>query len=278
VKLLTVLGAGPGDVISLVGGGGKTSLGLALVAEAVVAGLRAVFAVTTKIYPVPLPTVVGLDLAAVRRFSACCVVAGPAPGGKLAGLPPTEIGHLLEAANFVAVEADGSAGRPLKFPLAHEPVIPPASTFVLPVAGAGVVGKPLTDEWVHRAAQAAAYLGVPEGGGVTAAMVARLLWGPAAQGRPKAARVVPVINQVDNYPAAARAIGAELLALGARQVLLTAARAPGPVLEVMTARRRAGDPSPLPFSSPGLPFPSHGLHSPLSHCGMHKAPDDNRGR
>ncbi|HYG59878.1 MAG TPA: selenium cofactor biosynthesis protein YqeC [Symbiobacteriaceae bacterium] len=218
--LLEALGAVPGDVISLVGGGGKTSLAHLLVREAVALGLRPLFTVTTKMFTPDLPP----DL---------WVAGPPTPEGKLTGLSFDEVERLRSRAGLLVVEADGAAGRALKFPQAHEPVIPPCTTIVLAVAGASVVGKPLSPNWVHRAPDAAAYLG--RGGPITATAVARILWNPdaATRGRPAAARVVPVINQADSPDrlAAARAVGRALLRLGAPQVLLTTTRSHPSVVE-----------------------------------------------
>lgn len=220
--MIEALGLRRGDVVSLVGGGGKTSLGHRLVREAAALGWRPVFTVTTKIFPPDLPP---------EQW-----VAGPAlPDGKLSGLAFDQVAALDY--DLVVVEADGSAGRPLKFPLAHEPVIPPCTTVVIPVAGASVIGRPLNDNWVHRADALASW--ARRGGTITATLVARVLWDPAAatRGRPPGARVVPVINQADSPErlVVARATGAALLKAGAPLVLLTAALSEPPVVERMVA-------------------------------------------
>lgn len=49
------------------------------------------------------------------------------------------------------IESDGSRQKPLKAPAEHEPPIPDFSDTVIVVAGLGAIGKPLTDEHVHRA-------------------------------------------------------------------------------------------------------------------------------
>lgn len=222
MRLFDALGLQSGDVVALVGGGGKTSLGHRLVREAVADGLKAVFTVTTKIFPPDLPP----DQWA----------AGPAlPDGKLSGLSFSDVDALRLRYDLVVVEADGSAGKPLKFPLAHEPVIPPCTTVVLAIAGAAVVGRPLSKEWVHRHEAASAFAG--RGGPVTPTLVAHILWHAASPGRPAGARVVPVVNQADNAErlTVARAVGQALLREGAPLVLLTAAHAEPPVVQRLVA-------------------------------------------
>jgi molybdenum cofactor cytidylyltransferase len=220
--LLEALGVGRGDVISLVGGGGKTALAHALVREAAAAGLRPVFTVTTKIFPPDLPP---------EQW----VAGPPLPDGKLSGVSFGDVAALAATHDLVVVEADGSAGRPLKFPQAHEPVIPPCTTMVVPVAGATAVGKPLEPAYVHRAEEAASFLG--RGGPVSPTAVARILWSPdaATRGRPPGARVVPLINQADSPDRlrAALAIGQALLALGAPLAVIAAARQTPPVVTVL---------------------------------------------
>ncbi|MDF2626823.1 MAG: yqeC [Symbiobacteriaceae bacterium] len=222
MRLLEALGLRAGDVVALVGGGGKTALGHLLVREAVSLGLRAVFTVTTKIFTPDLPP---------DQWAA----GPPLPDGKLSGLSFADIEALRSRYDLVVVEADGSAGRPLKFPAAHEPVIPPSATVVLPVVGASVVGRPLAPEWCHRWELAASFAG--RGGAITATLIARILWQAAARGRPAGARVVPLVNQADNAErlAAARAVGQALLREGAPLALLTSAITEPPVIERFVA-------------------------------------------
>jgi hypothetical protein len=222
MRLLEALGLSAGDVVALVGGGGKTALGHRLVREAESLGLRAVFTVTTKILTPDLPP---------DQWAA----GPPLPDGKLSGLSFAEIEALRLKYDLLVVEADGSAGRPLKFPAEHEPVIPPSATVVLPVVGASVLGRPLTPEWCHRATLAAEFAG--RGGPITATLVARILWRASARGCPAGARVVPLVNQADNAGrlAAARAVGQALLREGAPLVLLTSAINEPPVIERFAA-------------------------------------------
>ena len=48
------------------------------------------------------------------------------------------------------IEADGSRGKPIKAPAAHEPAIPPSVEQVAVVLGLSAIGKPLSTAWVHR--------------------------------------------------------------------------------------------------------------------------------
>ncbi len=248
--LVDGLGVRLGDVVSLVGAGGKTSLALRLTAELAGQGVTVVFTVTTRIYPPPLPLVLVEDDAvggfrrvrSLLRQGPVCVAGRPGPQGKLLGVEPDAVARLADLAGVVVVEADGAAGRPLKFPLAHEPVIPPCTTLVVAVAGASVVGQPLDSRWVHRAEAAAAWLGETAGLGevcpgmaVTPEMVAAVLAHPdgATRGRPARARLAVAINQADSPERlmAARAVARALVERGVERVVLTSARGEVPVLE-----------------------------------------------
>jgi probable selenium-dependent hydroxylase accessory protein YqeC len=52
--------------------------------------------------------------------------------------------------DYIIVEADGSKRRPIKAPAHYEPVIPGETTRVIGVIGLDALGKPITDQYVHR--------------------------------------------------------------------------------------------------------------------------------
>ena len=196
-QLWSALSICPGEVVAFTGGGGKSSLALMVAQELSRAGRSVIFTTTTKIYPVPgMRLVFGLD--GVRDALAggggpVCVVACEEPGtGKLVGISPEAVASLQAAAPgaVILVEADGSAGRPLKLPAPHEPVIPPCASLVVPVAGASALGKPISAEWLHRVSL------FPAAGLVTPTVVADALLA-CTRGTPPGARIVPVLGQAD---------------------------------------------------------------------------------
>ena len=62
---------------------------------------------------------------------------------------------------WIIVEADGAAGRPLKVPADHEPVIPAATTVVVVVASLAAIGGRIVDV-THRPERVVALLGCGE--------------------------------------------------------------------------------------------------------------------
>jgi molybdenum cofactor cytidylyltransferase len=273
VDLHEALSIKPGDVVTLVGAGGKTTAAMRLADEIAAAGGRAVFTTTTKIFePVPradeallvtddeaelparapelLASYPKLFVAARRLTEADPDFAASYPWAvqahKVAGPPPEWIDRLASALPGVTilVEADGAKHRLLKAPAAYEPVVPASTTLLVPMADLEVLGKPLTDEYVHRAALAAALLAVDEGTAITEEMVAKLLAHPQGglKGAPPQARVVPLLHQrrgITPTPQAEKVARLLLAHPSIGRVVVAALRAQKPVLGVFTPERVA---------------------------------------
>ena len=87
------------------------------------------------------------------------------------------------------VEADGSAGRPLKAHLAHEPVVPENAGQTIAVVGLSGFGKPIC-EAAHRPGRFAALAGAAVTDEATPEMAARVLKAEALHTR-------VLLNQAD---------------------------------------------------------------------------------
>ena len=223
-------GLAPPRLITLVGGGGKTSLMYYLVAGLKTQGVPAVATTTTKLLP-PRGDGHRLELAdtlaaarravtAARESSPIITLAGGTGGEKLTGLDPAWL-DILAAENddlVFIVEGDGSAGLPLKGHLAHEPVVPAATRLVVPVVGVEAIGRPLAAGNVHRPDRAAVLAGAAPGQPVSVRTVARLLLHPDGylHNCPPDAKVVPFVNKAEDTQnlAVAQRLAAEVLAAG----------------------------------------------------------------
>jgi molybdenum cofactor cytidylyltransferase len=97
------------------------------------------------------------------------------------------------------IEADGSHQKPLKAPAAHEPPIPDFTHLVVHVTGMGVLGKPLTNEHVHRAEIFSQLCGLPLGSLVMPQAIVKVLTHPQGglKNIPSHARRVALLNQAD---------------------------------------------------------------------------------
>jgi molybdenum cofactor cytidylyltransferase len=128
-------------LVAFVGGGGKTSLMLAL-ASALPGGV--VVTTTTRIFAVQMKMAAAVcyegDLSELgpklTRHNSCLVV-GKVEGDKALGVDRQLPSKLLSRPDveYVLVEADGSRMRPIKAPAEHEPVVPDLVTHLVPVVG-----------------------------------------------------------------------------------------------------------------------------------------------
>ena len=97
------------------------------------------------------------------------------------------------------IEADGSREKPLKAWAEHEPPIPAFVEMVVQVVGLDGVGRPLTEEYVHRAGIFSRLSGLALEQTITPASLARVLThlDGAAGKMPIQARKVALLNQAD---------------------------------------------------------------------------------
>ncbi len=216
------LGVGAGDLVSLVGAGGKTTLMYRLVAELRASGVGAVAATTTRIAP-PAPGEPALLCAETWEELERRLGPGPSavvarrllPGGKVEGIPADWCDRIGREglAGALVVEADGSARKPVKAPEAWEPVVPSSSTLFVAVVGLSCVGAPVDGGHAHRPERISAVTGLPPGARLTPGALARLLGSEEGllRGRPVRARAAAFLNQAD-VPGGAAA-GAEVAGL-----------------------------------------------------------------
>jgi molybdenum cofactor cytidylyltransferase len=148
-------------VVTVYGAGGKTSVMETLTRELTKQGKRVIQTTTTKIFrPDNLPTIIGEDLAvvtegllaALREHPAVALGATLLTDNKLSGIDPAWPAALLEQkiADYIIVEADGSARKPIKGYASYEPVFPTRSDILIPVLGIDAIGRPVNPENVHR--------------------------------------------------------------------------------------------------------------------------------
>lgn len=222
--LLQALELAPGDLVALAGGGGKTSLMLALGRALAAVGQRVVLTTTTRLdlhelELAPATCAAGDEtgLAAALTTHRCCLLAQPAGAGKASGVTPDVPQQLLSRpdVDVVVVEADGAAQRPVKAPAAHEPVLPDGTSLLIVVAGIDALAAPISSV-AHRPERVAALTGVAPDSRLTPQTLAHLLAHPQGglKSLPPGARAVVFVNKVagEQQVALAAEVAAAILA------------------------------------------------------------------
>ena len=198
------------EVISLVGGGGKTSLMFALGKELPSHRKGILLTTTTKIWePAASPyftLFLSDQFSEIKRWVIkngdkvpCLLIArGKLDNGKLLGIPPQWVEEFqsLQEISMIIIEADGAAGRSLKAPREGEPVVPQNTSLLVPVVGIDVLGRPMDEAYVFRSGIAARLLNLSNESKVTEEIIYALL-SEIIKSRPPKARVIPFINKVD---------------------------------------------------------------------------------
>ena len=175
MELRSALQIKPG-MTAIIGGGGKTTLLYALARE-LSQDARVIVCTTTHIFPPEHMTCLttksrGEVCAALQRENCICVGSKCAEG-KLSA-PGISFEALVQIADYILVEADGSKHHPLKAHASHEPVVPAQTNQTILVLGVSGLGKPIR-EAAHRPELYAEKLGVSTEDIATPERAARLL-------------------------------------------------------------------------------------------------------
>jgi molybdenum cofactor cytidylyltransferase len=150
--------------VHLIGGGGKTTLMLAMAKALAGRGKSVIATTSTRIRrsegEALEALLIGNDVGelaeqarAVLASRNPIVLASRAEDEKVLGFSAGALESLAAAgiAHTLIVEADGAASRPLKAHAPWEPVIASPADLVVAVVGAWCLGQPLDERTVHRA-------------------------------------------------------------------------------------------------------------------------------
>ncbi len=244
----------PGEIISLVGGGGKTTLMFALARELASRENCVVTTTTTKIFePLPSETqsllvekneekMIALLLENVDKYKLITLASEKLPSGKLNSISQELIARLAELnqVSYIIVEADGAAHRSLKAPSPTEPAIPHNTSLVIPVVGIDAIGCRLNEENVFRPEIVSRLLGLPLGEIISTESIAFLITHQKGiiKGSPESARIVPFINKTDLKEGLSkgRKLADKILAMRhpqIKRVVVGQAQSAEPVMEVV---------------------------------------------
>jgi probable selenium-dependent hydroxylase accessory protein YqeC len=192
-----------GELISLVGGGGKTTtlftLGEQLAGTTVLTTTTKMGAEQSSNYPVlidPTDTELRTQLAETER----ALVWKAADDRRAIGVDGETCDRWFALANNVIVEADGSRKRAFKAPADHEPVIPSKTTLLVACIGAGALGRPIAES-CHRPHLVARLADCSTNDLLTPERAALVLSSPngSKKGLPGGARFVVAIHRVTEH-------------------------------------------------------------------------------
>lgn len=212
-----------GHVISLVGGGGKTTLLFYLAGCFASRGMKTVVMTTTKI-GCPQHWCAAMEECRQAwengRYAVCGEQKIP---GKLSSPGEEFLKKLLNEADAVVNEADGAHRLPCKAPAEHEPVILPQSDIVVAVMGLDALGRRV-GEICHRSEKVQELLGCPADHVLEAKDMAAILLSPDGSRKNVGERnFFAVLNKCDDAQRleGGRQILACMKALGHEQAVLT---------------------------------------------------------
>jgi len=211
--LIDALGLKKREVISLTGAGGKTTLMFRLAKELFLKGKRVVTTTTTKILePASGETVslfINLDEEELKQFvhkhldeyKHITIARERLESGKLKGVSSDLVNDFWSSneIDYIIIEADGAAGRPVKAPREGEPVIPSSTTLVVAILGVDGVEREVNEENVFQAERVSRLTGIPIGEKMTDEAMAILMTHPEGifKGTPSSSRVIAFLNKVD---------------------------------------------------------------------------------
>ncbi len=197
----------PGDLVALIGAGGKTATLIALGHELAQAGLRVLATTTSQIAVDELdlmPYSATLDdgmaqLSLALGENRFVFLYSEIRNSQVYGPDAKFIPRLLDSvdSDVLLIEADHADGLPLKAPFEGEPNIPPETTLVIPMASLSVLGQPFDDEHVYNATAIDERYGFLLGNRVKSPWIAQVLRDEelGLRGIPPSARIVALLNQ-----------------------------------------------------------------------------------
>ncbi len=209
--------------ISMVGAGGKSTLFSRLAEELLLKKKRMILTTTTKMFAWQLGAFIkkgklveGNEEETIRKYikkyfsverkaGRLAVIREKIEDNgeeKVSGSSPTWLDKWWEdkLADYFLIEADGAAGRSVKAPASHEPVIPSLTTDLIGVIGIDALGLPLQEESVFRSEIFSQLTGLNLGEKIGIEALSLLICHPEGlfKGTPPGCRCHLFINKVEN--------------------------------------------------------------------------------
>jgi len=211
INILDALSLSKREVISIIGGGGKTSLVEYLSRDLHSRGKLVISTTTTKIFPprqgiseVSVFTTTSSWLNTIdssfREGKFVNLATDMLPEGKLKGISLKRCNMVLNKSNvdYLIIEADGSRGKSIKAHSRWEPVVPSFTTLFIAVIGIDCLHKRIDDDVCHRSNILCSLLGCNTGELIDEDLILKLFKHPGGYLKklPRKARAYVFINKV----------------------------------------------------------------------------------
>lgn len=198
-------------LICLVGAGGKTTTMFTIASALKNMGQQVLVTTTTKIFHPERNQYDSLIIEAAGTPShleegkpgtiTCLGKRLSSKDNKLIGIDKERVDQIYDTGYFhtIIVEGDGAKRKPIKAPGTGEPVIPQKTTLMLGVIGLDALGKPVTDENVHRWRQFCEVTSTKENDPIDEDAIIRLITSPNGlfKNAPKSSRRIVFLNKAD---------------------------------------------------------------------------------
>lgn len=195
-----LLGLQAGGVVAVVGCGGKTSLINLLAARN--HEKKVLISPTTQMFPLTPGATVLTDLDS-------CIAHRPHRGvqqmgvldnktGKLKSLPLDVLHSIAGRYDLTLLEADGSAGKPMKGWQGYEPVVPAFCTDTVGICSISALGLPVLPGYVHRPDCFSRLTGLKEGDVVGIATLAEMVCANEGMFWNAVGRQILIVNQAED--------------------------------------------------------------------------------
>jgi len=201
------------EVISLTGAGGKTTLMFRLAKELFFDKKKIVTTTTTKILEPTSEETAFLSVDSdeehleqfvyrhLKEYKHITIARERLESGKLKGVSTNLVNKLWNSnkMEYLIIETDGAAGRPVKAPREGEPVIPSNTTLVVAILGVDGLEMELNEKNVFQAERVSKITGIPMGEKLTDEAMAILMTHPEGifKGTLPSSRVIAFLNKVD---------------------------------------------------------------------------------
>ncbi|WP_319201985.1 selenium cofactor biosynthesis protein YqeC [uncultured Ilyobacter sp.] len=183
--LVNMFGLREGDVLSIIGAGGKTTFLFRLADELREMGKKVLVTTTTRVYMPPKDCYdeICLDIKELvdksRKLKQGVMVAGSGVSSenKLLSLDQESINKVRTLYDYILIEADGSRRKPLKGWRENEPVVIDETTktiAVVDIRGVGLTANPYT---IHNFELFKDLTGIEDGEVVTTSHVKKMITG-----------------------------------------------------------------------------------------------------